>query len=358
MGLSSSVKISLAILALVLVYFGVHSLFGSETTVDEEVIGPVLFHVIAEEVQSEPRQDVVKIRGRSEAARKVTVRAETPGMIEATPTKPGTHVKKGDVLCQLREDARRANLNEARAAQKRAKLDYDAAARLAEEGFRAETSLAAVRAALDLASARVEQTELELDRIKITAPFDGVFDDRLAEAGDFLRVGEACGVLIQQSPFLIVGAVAERDVAKIKVGDKGIARLVTGEEVEGVLRFVATSADEATRTFDVELEVPNTEGTLRDGVTAEFEVFASSEDAYLMPRSALTLDDAGKIGVRTVDGKNIVGFAPIRIVGESDNGVWVAGPTGTFDVITRGQDFVRAGQEVVVVKTWNAIGAN
>ncbi|RZO65127.1 MAG: biotin/lipoyl-binding protein, partial [Parvularculaceae bacterium] len=150
MGLSSSVKISLAILALVLVYFGVHSLFGSETTVDEEVIGPVLFHVIAEEVQSEPRQDVVKIRGRSEAARKVTVRAETPGMIEATPTKPGTYVKKGDVLCQLREDARRANLNEARAAQKRAKLDYDAAARLAEEGFRAETSLAAVRAALDL----------------------------------------------------------------------------------------------------------------------------------------------------------------------------------------------------------------
>ena len=164
--------------------------------------------------------------------------------------------------------------------------------------------------------------------------------------------------MIQQSPFLIVGAVAERDVAKIKVGDKGIARLVTGEEVEGVLRFVATSADEATRTFDVELEVPNTEGTLRDGVTAEFEVFASSEDAYLMPRSALTLDDAGKIGVRTVDGKNIVGFAPIRIVGESDNGVWVAGPTGTFDVITRGQDFVRAGQEVIVVKTGNAIGAN
>ncbi len=346
---TSSVTAALSILVVVVAYFLVRGVFGGGG--ESEAAGAEaedLFTVVAAPVAPQEWRDVVVLRGRTEAARKVTVKAETAGAVAATPTEAGALVSQGEVLCKLNVDARRARLAEARAARKRARLDFDAAAKLAEEGFRSETSLAAFRAALDLSIAAVEQAELDLQRVNITAPFDGVFDDRIAEVGDYLRVGEPCGVVIQRSPFLIVGAVSERDVAKLTVGDRGVARLATGETIEGKVRYVATAADPATRTFDVELEVPNEDGRLRDGVTAEFEVYATAGDAHLLPRSALTLNDEGEIGVRTVGSAGLVDFAPVRLLGESREGVWVAGIDGAPQVILRGQDFVRAGQKVKV----------
>ncbi|MEO1013824.1 MAG: efflux RND transporter periplasmic adaptor subunit [Pseudomonadota bacterium] len=348
--LTSSTAAALGILALVVIYFLVRGVFGAgnaaETAEGEDE--ERLFTVIAAPVAPQEWRDTILLRGRTEAERKVTVRAETAGAVAATPTAAGALVSEGETLCRLRIDARRARLAEARAARKRAQLDFDAATKLAEEGFRSETSLAAFRAALDLAIASVEQAELDIERVDIKAPFDGVFDDRLAEIGDYLRVGDPCGVVIQRSPYLIVGAVSERDVAKLSVGDRGLARLATGETVEGKVRYIATAADPATRTFDVELQVPNEDGRLRDGVTAEFEIYASASNAHLLPRSALTLNDEGEIGVRTVGGEGLVAFAAVRLLGESEAGVWVAGIDGAPEIIVRGQDFVRAGQRVKV----------
>ena len=268
--------------------------------------------------------------------------------MESTPASQGALVSKGDVLCRLKVDARQAALNEARASLAKAKLDYDAAVKLAAEGFRSDTSVAGAKATLDLAKASIEQASINLAKTKITAPFDGMFDKRMVEAGDLMNIGDPCGAVVQQNPFLITGAVSEKDVAKIALGDKGSARLVTGETIEGEVSFVAVAADPLTRTFDVELEVPNEDGALRDGVTAEFTVFAARRDAHLAPHAALTLDNNGSIGVKTVSADNHVSFTPVSLLGETAEGVWLSGLDGDVALITRGQDFVTDGQEVTV----------
>ena len=298
------------------------------------------------------------MRGATEAGREVTLRAETAGAVSATPTTQGAAVEEGDVLCRLRVDAREAAVTEARAARAKATLDYNAAVRLAEEGFRSETAVAAAKTALDQARAAVEQAETQLEQTVIRAPFDGVFDQRMVEIGDFMRAGDACGVVVQQGPFLVVGAVSEKDVLKIREGDRGVATLVTGETVEGAIRFVSRVADPATRTFRVELEVPNDDGGLRDGVTASFEVATVSQQAIKTPRSALVLNDAGLIGVRTVDQSGHVAFAPVNIVGEAADGVYLAGLGASAHVITRGQQFVRAGQSVKVAPPQSSISGD
>ena len=348
MKLSPSIKAALVILGIVLAYFLVRSIFAPAKEVVATKVERQLFTVIADEISPQEWRDTITLRGRTEAIRKVFVRAETSGTIAATPANAGQLVKEGDVLCRLKVDARKARYDEALALRRRAQLDYDAAKKLAKEGFRSETSLAALKAAYDQANAGLEQARLALSHTEIVAPFDGVFDDRTAEVGDFLKVGDPCGVVIQQSPFLITGAVSEKEVAKISVGDKGEARLATGEFVAGSVRFVATAADPSTRTFDVELEVPNPNGELRDGVTAEFDIFASASSAHHLPRSALTLDDRGRIGVRVLDAENFVQFNAITLIGEDETGIWVAGLPTTPKVILRGQDFVREGQEVKV----------
>lgn len=359
MNVSQSVKLAGIIIAVAILYFMVRGMFSSDPAAGETTAAaePERFTVIARTISPQEWRDVITVRGRSEAEKKVIVRAETAGAVTETPTALGAAVKEGDVLCRIGVDARQAQLAEARAALARTQLDFDAAVRLNEEGFRAETGVAAARASRDQAAAQVERARLELAKTEILAPFDGVFDNRAAEIGDFLSIGDPCGTVIQPTPFLITGAVSERDVGKISRGDRGVATLATGETVEGAVRFIASAADPSTRTFSVELEVPNEDGTLRDGVTAEFRIFAEKRNAHHAPRSTLVLNDAGEIGIRTLTDENVVEFARVRLIGEEETGVWVDGLSGDVRVITQGQSFVSAGQEVDVSDGADTAGA-
>jgi multidrug efflux system membrane fusion protein len=330
-------------------YFGASALFRGAPEVAAGDVEAELFTVAAARIDPAQWAGEITIRGRTAADQKVVVRADASGIVKETPVAQGAYVKAGDVLCRLELEARGAGRAEARAALQKAKLDYDAAVKLAAEGFRSQTGVAGVKAAYDQAKAAAERAEIEYSKTAVRAPFDGVFDELLADAGDLVKPGDPCGVVIKRSPFLVKGSIAEKDVARIKAGDKGVARLATGEEIDGVVRFVSTSAAAATRTFDVELEVSNEEGLLRDGVTAEFTVFADPLTAHKIPRSALTLNDEGRLGVRSVGADDLVVFTPLSLVGEDEDGIWVAGLDGAVNVIVRGQDYVSEGQKVHVV---------
>ncbi|GJL93614.1 MAG: hemolysin D [Hyphococcus sp.] len=359
MKVSQSVKIAGLFVAVLVAYFALRGVFsaGGESIEDA---AEAQFTVVTETYSPKEWQAEVIVRGRTAAKRKVMVRAETAGVVAETPAIEGALVKKGASLCQIEVDARNAQRAEARASLAKAQLDYDAAVKLNTDGFRSKSAVAAAKAARDLATANLERAEIELAKTKIAAPFDGVFDSRAVEIGDFMAIGDPCGVLIQQSPFLVVGAVAEKEVAKISVGDRGVALLATGEEVEGVVSLIGSSADPQTRTFTVELEIDNQHGLIRDGVTAEFKIFAKQRTAYLVPHSALILGDAGEIGFRSINAENVVRFHEVQLLGESPEGIWISGLSGDVDLIVRGQNFVTAGdivQSVTVSEAASQAGA-
>ena len=121
---------------------------------------------------------------------------------------------------------------------------------------------------------------------------------------------------------LIVSAnVSEFDARSVEVGQSAEARLATGELVRGRIRYVAPVADEATRTFAVELEVDNGAGKLRAGGTAELLIPAETVLAHRVAPSLLSLDDAeytddGGVGPAFVD--------PVESVDELDVDVVVS----------------------------------
>lgn len=309
--------------------------------------GP-LARVRARVFAAEPRITTIDIRGRTEAVRKVEVRAETSGTVVALPLEKGSRVETGDVLCELSLNARDAKLAEAEALTRQRWLEFDAAKKLAAKGHRSETQAAASRAAYDAAKAQLKQIEVELGQTKIVAPFDGVLDERHVEIGDYLAVAAPCATIVDLDPFLVVGQISERDVGKLTVGAPGTAALITGETVDGHIRFIAKTADEATRTFRVELEVPNEGQQLRDGLTAEIRVPSESVPAHRIPTSVLSLNDDGVIGVRILDENDVVRFLKVELVEDSESGVWVSGLPQTVTLITVGQDFVKPGQKVNV----------
>ena len=299
---------------------------------------------------AEPRTDTLRVQGRTQADRKVMVQAQTHGRVEELLVDKGDVVEKGEVLAQLAEEDRPAQLNQAKALREQRRLELEAARRLNERGHRSDTQLAAARAAFQEAQARVEQARTALDDTTIYAPFPGRVGETMAEVGDFMTGGRELLRLIDLDPLTIVGSVNERRVAQIKPGTQAEAELVTGEQVTGTVSFVAREANARTRTFEIEIRVPNPDGTLRDGVTAQMTVPLKERVSHFVSPSILTLNDAGEVGVKVLDDTDRVRFRPVDLLADKPDGVWITGLPDTVTFITLGQNFVTEGQQVKPVE--------
>lgn len=403
---------------------------GGGDDVEEVVEEEKLVRVVALRSEARIVDSAVILRGQTEAAREVDVRAETTGQVISDPLRKGAFVEAGDLMCVLDAGTRQSMLEEAegrlleakarlpeaearipeaearraesvarlaeaqsalasaKARLEEAEINQNAATRLSEDGFASETRVANAQAALEAAragitsaeaavesaragivgaeasvegaeasvqsaragiqsaEAAVAAAERELENLRITAPFAGLLETDTAELGALLQPGSPCATIIQLDPIKLVGFVPEADVAKIEVGALAGARLASGQEVQGTVTFLSRSADMTTRTFQVEVEVPNPDLQIRDGQTAEILVASDGQSAHLIPQSALTLDDDGILGVRTIEADNRAGFVPVAVIRDTIEGIWVTGLPEAADLIVIGQEYVTDGVKV------------
>lgn len=312
--------------------------------------------VLTLETRAEETARRLTIRGETAANRLVEVRAETTGLVASEPLRRGTRVAEGDLLCRLDPGSRPAQLAEARALLAEAEAEYNAADRLSSQGFAAETSRIGRAALLEAARAEVELMEFDIARLEIRAPFAGLLESDTAELGSRLAEGELCAKVIDLSTVKAIGYVSENDVDLLELGQPATARLVNGAEAAGRVTFVSRMADPETRTFEVEVTLPNDAGRLRDGMTAEIVIELPGQRATLVPQSALTLDDDGRLGVRiAVEGR--ARFAPVSVLRDAERGIWVTGLPDTAEIIVVGQEFVRDGREIAPTPTsWDQLG--
>ncbi len=304
--------------------------------------------VLVRTIAAQPLESGVLLRGRTEAARSVEVRAETAGRVISPPLPRGTQVAAGTLLCRLDPGTRPAALAEAVARLAEAELTARNTDVLREAGNAAETRRLAAQSALAAARSAVAAMQADLARTEIAAPFAGLLEDDSAETGSLLQPGGLCATVVALDPLRLVGFAAERDVARIQPGAQAGGRLADGQMLVGTVSFVARSADAATRTFRVDITVPNPDGAIRDGQTAELLIATPGVSAHLVPASALTLDDGGHIGVRLAGDDDRARFARVTVLRDSADGVWVTGLPDPARVIVRGQDFVTEGVALAV----------
>ena len=353
----SAVLVAVALYVFVMERDTLRAIAGAEDAVAvsaevDAAQGPSVAVVVRRSVSDQVEGGIV-LRGRTEAARRVDVRAETSGLVISEPLRRGATISAGETLCQIEPGNRPAQLAEAQARLLEAETLRDSSERLAERGFGAEVTAISNRASLQAAEARVGEARREISRLRVAAPFDGLLESDTAEIGSLLQPGSVCATIIDLDPIKLTGFVPERSVEQIKVGAMVGARLITGQEVLGEVTFVSRAADPDTRTFRVEAKSPNPDMAIRDGITAEIFVELADTQAHLLPQSALTLNDTGALGIRAaVDG--VAEFMPVSVVRDTDEGVWVTGLPETLDVIVVGQDFVIDGQPLTVTREGGA----
>ncbi len=211
----------------------------------------------------------------------------------------------------------------------------------------AKSGVESALAGIGSAETAVASAQKEIDRLTIHAPFAGLLETDTAELGSLLQNGGLCATVIQLDPIKLVAFIPETQVDKVELGAMAGARLASGgTEVIGKVAFLSRSADSTTRTFRVEIEVPNADLKIRDGQTVQIAIQADRQVAHLIPQSALTLDDEGVLGVRTVEDGNVVGFHHVEILRDAPEGVYVSGLGEEADVIIVGQEYVTEGVTV------------
>lgn len=296
--------------------------------------------------QAENVERFVSVYGRTEPARTVTLKAETDGRVVRTNAERGAYVKQNADLVTLMIRDREAQLERARAEAKAAKMTYEAEEKLKNESFASETRLAQALAQYEAAKAELKRVEVDIANTRIKAPFAGALQKRLVEEGDYVKAGEPVATFVEIDKLIITGSVSETERSNIDVGTQARAHLVTGQDVVGTVRFISPVAEEATRTFNIEVEVDNRDRKLPAGVTAELKLPAGETLAHRISPAILTLNENGEIGIKTVADDNTVEFTHIDIVKSSGEGVWIAGLPAEADIIVVGQGFVRPGETV------------
>ncbi|MBL4631459.1 MAG: efflux RND transporter periplasmic adaptor subunit [Paraglaciecola sp.] len=307
-------------------------------------------HVVAEQVTRE-----INLYGRTEPDRVATLRAEVKGLVTQVHVQQGDRVSKGQKIISLENDDVVSRLQSAKATLTLREVELKGAQSLKAQGYQSRTALAQATANLEMAKADMQSYAIAVSKSQIVAPFDGIINERFVEIGDFLKDGDKVVMLVDLDPLVIIANVTELNVQALKIQQQATGRMVSGELLQGKIRYISSISELGTNTFKIEVEVPNPDFRLMAGMSTELILPLETTWAMRISPAVMALDEQGNLGVKTVVDKQVK-FVPIDIVKSDSQGVWLSGMGQQVDIITLGHGFVRDGDKVEVER--NDEGSN
>lgn len=292
---------------------------------------------------------IIRISGVTAPDKRTTLATRSAGILGELKVEKGDRVQAGDVVLVLDGAEKQAMLETAKALLDQRRKEADNVERLVKTGIVPTTQMDNARSALASARSQLEAAQAEIDRLTVVAPFSGVIDQVKVEEGSWLPSGEAVAVLLQLDPVVALGEVSEREISHVSVGREADVRLISGDIVSGSVRHVSLEATPGTRTFPIEVAIPNPENRVPSGMTAEIMVKSEAVQAVRLPRSVVTLDPSGNLGLRILKGDGTVGFVPIDLIDDTPDGLILSGVPEDAQIIVAGQDLVSDGETVNAV---------
>lgn len=295
----------------------------------------------------------VVVTGSTHPSRMVRLKAETMGRVTETVAQEGAVLGLDSVIASLAANDRAERVAQAQALVAQRTLEYEAASKLSKQAFTSQVRLAQAKADLAAAKAMAKAAKLDREHATLRAPFDGVLETRLVEVGDHLSVGDDYAVFVDLDPLDVVVQVSEAELEGLTADAVGHVEapitLADGRVMMGRVTHIGRVAAEATRTFRIELQVPNADLSIPAGMTAEVRLPKHTVPAHAVSQAALTLSRDGAIGMKYVDDQSLVHFAEVSLVRSDGDTLWVAGLPERARIIVQGQELVTEGQAVATV---------
>jgi RND family efflux transporter MFP subunit len=242
-------------------------------------------NVRAQTIQAKPHVAAEEVVGTVRPKLHSVIEAKVSGRIEKMLVTPGQQVKAGDLLAQLDAGEIQAKLDQANAVKKQAESDLKRYEILRAKQVITPAEFEAVQSRQQVAVAGANEVETMLGYTKITAPFNGVITRKLADVGDLASPGKPLIELEDPHVLQFEAAVPEAIIDKVVLGAKFPVR-IGAQRPEGTVSEIAPSADAASRTFLVKLDLPPTP-ELRAGQFGRVEIPVSQTNVLRAPVTAV-----------------------------------------------------------------------
>ena len=321
---------------------------SSATSEDDGTTVPVVAQTVA--VSTRPWSTTAS--GIVHANTTVDVAFEVAGKVANVGPDEGQSVRAGETIASLDPAAYRLTVEQTTAGADRAARDRDRNRPLLAAGSispadmdHLETAARETAAAADLAKKRLADTRL-------TAPLSGIIARRSIEVGATVAPGQPAYTIVALDPMRVRVGVPESDIGRISEGNAATVRIpALDTSFTGRVTLIGVAADPQTRSYTVEVSVPNPARRLRDGMVAEGTITTkATTSAIVVPASAVAHDPtvSGSTIVYVVD-RDAARVHARRVVTGAARGDSIeiaSGLTETDRVVVAGQQRLREGAAV------------
>jgi RND family efflux transporter MFP subunit len=290
------------------------------------------------------------------------------------PAQEGDPVTRGMELASVRKTDYAQKLGEAKAAhaealaaREHAQLEFDRAKKLAEANTIAQAALDDARVRLQAATARadrarvvVQEAETALADTTVRAPMDGVIARRGVEVGALAGPGTVAFSIVDTRSVKAVFGVPDTVLETLRLGAPQVVttEAVKGAEFQGRITRIAQVADPKSRTFEVEINIPNEKQELKAGMVAALKLgegAVAAASAVVLPLTAIVRSPGKPEGfaVYVVDDKATPPVARVRDVELGEflgNLIPIkAGLQGGEKVVVMGATLIVDGEAVQII---------
>ena len=262
----------------------------SNKTEEPELADTTLFSVKVEKVGIQEMDIAEKYTANINAWEEANVGPAQPNQIEKIYVEVGDRVKKGDLLAQMDQ----ASLIAAKIQHEDAKLNFERMDTLIAYGSISQQVYDKTKMAFELSKSALQTLQ---ENVFLTAPFDGLVTGKYFNDGEIYSgmapnpmTGVACIVsLVQIDQLKVFINVSETYWPLIKKGMKAslASDIYPGEKFPGTVYRIYPTINPSTKTFQVEVKIPNPSEKLRPGMYAKINLEFGAQEALIIPSSAL-----------------------------------------------------------------------
>lgn len=261
--------------------------------------------------------EALSYKANLEPAEEAVVSSKATGQVIQVSFEDGDKVTAGQILAQLDDTTLKNNLSTAQISLNQLKLDlaskqndYGTADQLYQNGAISKTSFDAAKLAYQSALSNVQLKQVDIQNLTnsisdcvIRAAINGEVVDKSVQVGQFVTVGTKLGTVKNNTTINASIQLVQEDLDKLTVGQTVQMKLkdTDSKVYNGIVKNIAHSADDQTRVFNCLIQLDNSSGELKSGITGVIEIPQKDNKKILaIPMSGLSGSD-GDYSVFTLE---------------------------------------------------------